>query len=172
VGSGAAQTVSVPPLRKEHACRTGSGHQCLRGGHQCERVNRLLGFKAESGLRNLGKNGNITVTSNKIVDTTNHLGYTGSAGKDASGSTAATTSTGTLTGIANTTDKLSGSISIQMGSGAPVVVDINSTDNTLGTLATALGGISSLGVNAQVVSNGDGTSSLQLTSAPPAVPGR
>ena len=165
VGSGAAQTVSVP---------TTSGKNTLAGlaaainasgvGINASVLTDSSGSRLSLVSGTSGKNGNITVTSNKIVDTTNHLGYTGSAGKDASGSTAATTSTGTLTGIANTTDKLSGSISIQMGSGAPVVVDINSTDNTLGTLATALGGISSLGVNAQVVSNGDGTSSLQLTS--------
>jgi flagellar hook-associated protein 2 len=114
-----------------------------------------------------GAGGDIAVSSNNIIDTSHHLSYTGSAGTDGSGSTSSTTSTGTLTGITNTNDTLSGAITIQAGSGAPIVVDLTSTDNTLGTLAAALNGVANSGVQAAVVLNGDGTSSLQLVSNTP-----
>jgi flagellar hook-associated protein 2 len=165
VGTGTAQEISVPST---------SGQNTLAGlaaainasgvGINASVLTDSSGSRLSLVSNTSGKNGNITVSSNHIVDTTNHLGYTDSPGTDGSGNTPSTTSTGALAGISNPNDKLSGSISIGMGSGAPVVVDINSTDNTLGTLATALSGISSLGVKAQVVSNSDGTSSLQITS--------
>ena len=168
VGTGTAQTISVP---------TTSGNNTLAGlaaainasgvGINASVLTDSSGSRLSLVSGTSGKNGNITVTSNQITDTTNHLSYTGAAGTDGSGGTGSTTSTGTLAGIANANDKLSGSISIQAGSGAPVVIDLTSTDNTLGTLATALNGVANLGVQAQVVSNGDGTSSLQLVSNTP-----
>jgi flagellar hook-associated protein 2 len=166
VGTGSAQQISVPS--------SGSGNDNLAGlasainssgvGIDASVLTDSSGSRLSLVSGTSGKNGNITVTSNQIVDTTNHLSYTGSAGTDASGSTGSTTSTGTLTGIANTNDKLSGSITIQMGNGAPVELALTSTDNTLGTLAKAINGVSNLGVQANVISNGDGTSSLQLVS--------
>jgi flagellar hook-associated protein 2 len=165
VGTGTAQTISVP---------TTSGDNTLAGlaaainssgvGINASVLTDSSGSRLSLVSGTSGKNGNITVSSNQIVDTTNHLNYTGSAGTDASGSTSATTSTGTLTGIADASDTLSGSISIQVGNGAPVVVDLTSTDDALSTLATALNGVANIGVKASVVTNGDGTSSLQLVS--------
>jgi flagellar hook-associated protein 2 len=165
VGTGTAQTISVP---------TTSGDNTLAGlaaainssgvGITASVLTDSSGSRLSLVSGTSGKNGNITVSSNQIVDTTNHLNYTGSAGTDASGSTSATTSTGTLTGIADASDTLSGSISIQVGNGAPVVVDLTSTDDALSTLATALNGVANIGVKASVVTNGDGTSSLQLVS--------
>jgi flagellar hook-associated protein 2 len=165
VGTGTAQTISVP---------TTSGDNTLAGlaaainasgiGIDASVLTDSSGSRLSLVSGTSGKNGNITVTANQIVDTTNHLSYTGSAGTDASGSTSATTSTGTLTGITDASDKLSGSITFQVGSGAPTVLDITSTDDTLGTLATAINGVAGAGLKAQVVTNGDGTSSLQLTS--------
>jgi flagellar hook-associated protein 2 len=168
VGTGAAQKISVPAT---------SGKNTLAGlaaainasgvGINASVLTDSSGSRLSLVSGTSGKNGNIIVTSNQIVDTTNHLSYTGWAGTDASGGTGSTTSTGTLTGIANPNDKLSGSLSIQVGGGAPVVLDLTSTDNTLGNLATAINGVANMGVNAQVVSNGDGTSSLQLVSNTP-----
>jgi flagellar hook-associated protein 2 len=165
VGSGTAQKISVP---------TTSGNNNLAGlaaainasgvGINASVLTDSSGSRLSLVSGTSGRNGNITVTSNQIADTTHHLSYTGSAGTDGSGGTGSTTSTGALTGIANANDKLSGSISIQAGSGAPIVIDLTSTDNTLGTLANALNGVANIGVQAQVVSNGDGTSSLQLVS--------
>ncbi len=168
VGTGAAQTISVP---------TASGESTLAGlaaainasgvGIDASVLTDSSGSRLSLVSGTSGKNGNITVTSNQIVDTTNHLGYTGSPGTDGSGGTDSTTSTGTLTGIVNTGDTLSGSITIQAGSAAPVELALDSTDNTLGTLASAINGIANLGASAQVVANGDGTSSLQLVSNSP-----
>jgi flagellar hook-associated protein 2 len=165
VGTGTAQKISVP---------TTSGNNTLAGlasainssgvGINASVLTDSSGSRLSLVSGTSGKNGNITVTANQIVDTTDHLSYTGSAGTDGSGGTASTTSTGTLTGIANTGDTLSGSITIQAGSAAPVVIDLNSTDNTLGTLAKAINGVANIGVQANVISNGDGTSSLQLVS--------
>ena len=58
-----------------------------------------------------GAAGNIVVSSNSIVDTSALLNYTGTAG---AGNAA---STGTLAGIADPNDTLSGSIAIQVGNG-------------------------------------------------------
>jgi len=168
VGNGAAQKISVP---------TTAGDNTLAGLEAAINASGL-GISASvltdsSGSRlslvsgTSGKSGNITVTSNQIVDTTNHLSYTGSAGTDGSGSAGSTASSGTLTGVADTSDTLSGSISIQVGSAAPVVIDVTSTDNTIGNLAKAINGVANIGVQASVVTNGDGTSSLQLVSNTP-----
>jgi flagellar hook-associated protein 2 len=168
VGSGAAQTISVP---------TTSGKSTLAGlaaainasgvGINASVLTDSSGSRLSLVSITSGKSGNITVTANQIIDTTNHLGYTGLVGTDGTGGTSSTTSTGVLTGITNTADALSGSISIEAGSGAPIVIDLTSTDNTLSKLATAINGVANLGVQANVISNGDGTSSLQLVSNTP-----
>jgi flagellar hook-associated protein 2 len=121
-----------------------------------------------------GKNGNIVVGANSIVDTTALLNYTGTAG---SGSTA---STGALDGISIPGDTLSGSIAIQVGNGTTENVVIGaqpasnvpantvytgsaSGDNTLSGLMGAIN-LAGLGVTASVVTNSDGASSLSLLS--------
>ena len=64
--------------------------------------------------------------------------------------------------ITNASDTLSGSLSIQIGSGARQTITLNSTDNTLATLATAINS-GSYGVTASVVSSTSG-SRLSLVS--------
>jgi len=64
--------------------------------------------------------------------------------------------------IASTTDKLSGSLTIQVGSGKAQTLTLDSTDNTLQTLAAALNS-GSYGVTASVVSSATG-SRLSLVS--------
>ena len=168
VGTGTAQQISVPTTAgKNTLAGLASAINASGVGIDASVLTDSSGSRLSLVSGTSGKNGNITVTSNQIVDTTNHLSYTGSAGTDGSGGTASTTSSGTLTGIANTSDTLSGSITIQMGNSAPVEIGIGPTDNTLGTLATALNGITGIGLKAQVVANGDGTSSLQLVSNTP-----
>jgi flagellar hook-associated protein 2 len=123
-----------------------------------------------------GAAGNIVVSSSSIVDTSALLNYTGTAG---SGSTA---STGTLAGIADPNDTLSGSIAIQVGNGTTETVVIGAAPssnipantvytgtgagaNTLDGLKSAINTASpSLGFTANVVTNSDGTSSLSLLS--------
>ncbi len=55
----------------------------------------------------------------------------------------------------STTTLANGSISIQVGSGAPTTVTIDSTDNTLSTLAAKINGLD-LGVSAYVVTDANG----------------
>jgi flagellar hook-associated protein 2 len=111
-----------------------------------------------------GANGNIQINANSIVDTTALLGYSGTAG------TATQTSTGTLASILNPADALSGSISIQVGSGAAQTVTVNSSDNTLAGLAGAIN-TAAIGVTASIVTNSGGSSCLSLLSKTPGIAG-
>ena len=122
-----------------------------------------------------GALGDIQVSANSIVDTSSLLAYSGSAGS------ATQTSTGTLAGIVNPADTLSGEISIQVGSsGTPQYVSLGSAPsggaalntiytgtsvNTMASLASVItANTATLGVTASVVVNSDGTSSLSLLS--------
>ena len=64
--------------------------------------------------------------------------------------------------LTNKTDTLSGSVSIQVGSGAAKTITLDSTNNTLATLATAINS-GTYGVTASVVSDTNG-SRLSLVS--------
>jgi flagellar hook-associated protein 2 len=87
------------------------------------------------------------------------LYYSGVAG------TAAVTSSGSLAAIENIGDTLSGSISIQVGNGTATTVNVgdSSTPDTLAGLKDAIND-ANLGVNAAIVTNTDGSSSLSITS--------
>ncbi len=94
------------------------------------------------------------------------LGYSGTAGTDATDSAAATTSSGTLPGIPSESDALTGSISIQVGSGTAQAIDVPATsgDNTLTGLMDAINN-AGIGVTASIVQNsGTGFYSLSLVS--------
>jgi len=91
------------------------------------------------------------------------LGYSGTAG------TVTQASAGILNPIDNAADTLAGSISIQVGTGAVQTVNMgdSSTPYTLAGLASAIDNANDgagIGVNAAVVQNSDGSSSLSLTS--------
>lgn len=106
--------------------------------------------------------GGLTVTSgiNAISDTP--LSYS-----DAGTSSATTPDSGALSTIANAGDLLTGSISIQVGSGPAQTVNVPTTsgDNTLSGLAAAIN-TAAIGVSASVITNSDG-SYLSLTSGTP-----
>jgi flagellar hook-associated protein 2 len=155
VGSGAAQTIGVPGV--------GSGNNNLAGlasainssgvGVTASVLTDSSGSRLSLVSGTSGANGNIIVSSNSIVDTVTHLNY-------AAGSSS---TSGALTGIAGENDTLSGSISIQVGSGAAQTLTVPASSNTLSKLAgviTAAG----LGVTASVVKNSDNTYSLQMAS--------
>src|SRR5579859_270538 len=74
----------------------------------------------------------------------------------------AATSSGYLTSIANASDTLSGSISIQVGSGTAHTITIGSTNNTLATLSAAINS-AAIGVTASVLTDTNG-SRLSLVS--------
>ncbi|MGD0892770.1 MAG: flagellar filament capping protein FliD [Terracidiphilus sp.] len=160
VGSGTAQTITVPS--------SGSGNDNLDGlasainasgvGITASILTDASGSRLSLVSGTSGANGNITVSANSIVDTTNNLSYTGTAGSSSANSA------GTLTGIANQSDTLSGSISIQVGGGAAQTVTVGTSSNTLAALAQAINTTSNIGVTASVVQNNDGTYSLSLLS--------
>lgn len=106
-----------------------------------------------------GANGTITVSGNSIAAAVaNTLSYSGTAGSSSANST------GTLSPVSTLSDALSGSISIQVGSGTAQVVDVPSGDQTLTGLMNAINGTAGIGVTASIVTNSDGTSSLSLLS--------
>jgi len=74
----------------------------------------------------------------------------------------ASTSSGYLDAISNASDTLSGSISIQVGSGTAQTVTISSSDNTLSGLASAINS-AGIGVTASVLTDANG-SRLSLVS--------
>ena len=106
-----------------------------------------------------GAGGDIVVSANSITAATaNTLAYSGTAGS------ATVNSTGTLEPVSTTSDTLSGSISIQVGTGAAQVITLTSSDNTLTGLMNAINATTGIGVTASIVTNSDGTSSLALAS--------
>ncbi len=115
-----------------------------------------------------GANGNIAVSANSLAASVpNTLSYTGTAG------TGSANSTGTLSPVASLSDALSGSMSIQVGSGTAIPIDMSDVSTAEG--GTTLSDLESYintnfttqGVQASIVTNSDGTSSLQLYSQTP-----
>lgn len=74
----------------------------------------------------------------------------------------AQTSSGDLVEVANSSDTLSGSITLQVGSGTAQTITLNSNDNTLAGLAAAINN-SGVGVTASVLTDASG-SRLSLVS--------
>jgi flagellar hook-associated protein 2 len=106
-----------------------------------------------------GAGGNITATGNSFTAAVeNTLSYSGTAGSST------VTSSGTLSPVAGLTDALSGSISIQVGTGTAVSVAVPTANATLAGLMSAINGTAGIGVTATIVTNSDGTSSLALAS--------
>jgi flagellar hook-associated protein 2 len=112
-----------------------------------------------------GSSGALTVTSSISATSDTALSASVMAGSDAvtSTDTSAVTSSATLTGISNEDDTLAGSISIQVGSGAAQTITVDTSSNTLATLADAINNTANIGVEASVVTDSDGTH-LLLTS--------
>ena len=75
----------------------------------------------------------------------------------------ATTSSGYLAQIANADDPLSGSITVQAGSGTALTITLNSSNNTLAGLASTINS-ADIGINASVLTDSSG-SMLSLVSA-------
>ncbi len=111
-----------------------------------------------------GASGNITVTANTIADASGGgttLTYSGASGSIS----------GALGSVAASSDALAGSLSIKVGSGPATSVTLNEVSSAEGgTTLTDLedyinSNLSTLGVNASITTNSDGSSSLSLASA-------
>jgi flagellar hook-associated protein 2 len=153
-GSGAAQTITISSdntLSGLAAAINSSGV-----GITASVLTDASGSRLSLVSGSSGANGNITVSSNSVVAAGAQLNYSGSMG------TTGVASTGMLTGITNAGDTLTGSLSIQVGSGTEQTITISS-DNTLSALAGSIN-TAAIGVTASVVVNSDGSSSLSLLS--------
>jgi flagellar hook-associated protein 2 len=112
-----------------------------------------------------GANGNIAVTANSIAAAAgNTLGSTVTAGSNS------TTSSALLSPVVNSSEQLTGTLKVTVGGGSQQTInmsDVNTAENgtTLANLQQYIHSNSvSLGFDASIVTNSDGTASLQLTS--------
>jgi len=154
-GSGAAQTITISSdntLSGLAAAINSSGV-----GITASVLTDASGSRLSLVSGSSGADGNISISGNSIVAASAQLSYSGVAGSTG------VASTGALTGITDAGDTLSGSISIQVGSGTAHTVTISS-DNTLSALAGSISA-AGIGVTASVVTNSDGSSSLSLLSS-------
>ncbi len=156
VGSGAAHTITL-----NSSDNTLSGLAAAINSSAVGIVASVLTDASGSMLSLVsgtsGAGGNIAVSANSIVDTSNPVtiapAYTSTAGNS-----------GNLAPIANAgSDTLSGSISFTVAGGAVQTVTLTSSDNTLSGMQGAINA-ANLGVTASIVANPDGSSSLALTS--------
>ena len=105
-----------------------------------------------------GASGALAVTSGIVATYPTALNYSDS------GYSSSTPDTGTLGSVAGSADTLTGSVTIGVGSGTPQTITLNSSNNTLSGLATAIGD-AGLGITATPVQNSDGSWSLSLRSS-------
>ena len=101
-----------------------------------------------------GSSGALTVTSSLTATSDTALSFTDS------GYTSTTADSGTLGTVASASDTLSGSITLQVGSGTAQTITLDSSNNTVAGLAAAIND-AKLGVNATVNEAGTG---ITLTS--------
>jgi flagellar hook-associated protein 2 len=166
VGSGTAQTIT---LTSSDNTLTGlaSAINSSGVGITASVMTDSSGARLSLVSGTSGADGDITVSANSISTV---LGYTAS--------TSTGNSTGTLKSITNASDTLSGSMTIQVGSGTTETVVLGAAPssgaaantiytgsgvNTLAGIVTAITN-ANIGVSASVVTNTDGSSSLQLVS--------
>jgi flagellar hook-associated protein 2 len=161
VGSGTAQTVTLNSAENSLAGLAGAINSANIG--VTASVVTSNGETSLSLLSQLaGANGALTVTSSIVASTPAALTYA-----DTGGYTATTADNGALAAVANSSDTLAGSVSIQVGGGTAQTVTLDSSDNTLSGLEGAINA-ANIGVTASlntaaVGSNAIGTI-LTLTS--------
>jgi flagellar hook-associated protein 2 len=127
-------------------------------------VGVTAGVSTVSGQSNLtltsgtsGANGDLTVTSALTANTPTALSYADTQVDDNS------PDSGTLGPVASSADVLAGSITVQVGSGSPQTITLDSTNNTLaGLIATINSG--NFGFTAAGIPDNNNPTSLSLTS--------
>jgi flagellar hook-associated protein 2 len=164
VGSGTAQTVTL-----DSSDNTLSGLASAINASGLGITANVLTDASGSRLSLVsgtsGADGNIAVTHNSLAAAaSNTLGATVTAGSNS------TTSSALLSPVLSSSESLTGTLNVTVGSGAPQTVnmsDVSSAENgtTLADLQQYIhSNASTLGFDASIVTNGDGTASLQLTS--------
>ena len=174
VGSGTAQTIDVPPSSTTSPSNTLSG---LAGAINLANIGVTASVTTSNGQSTLtlisgtdGSGGALTVSSSIVAtsDTLLSSSVTDGTDADSATNTSATASSGTLSGISGEGDALTGSVSIQVGSGASQTIDVppNSATSPSNNLAGLAGAINAanIGVTATPTLNGNGSWSLSLES--------
>lgn len=175
VGSGTAEKIVIGAQPSGGAAAntlyTGSGVNTLSG--LASAINKAsLGVTANVVTSNgqstltfvsqtAGSKGALTVASSLSASTDTSLAYT-------DGASNGIVDIGTLAGVPSQSDALTGSITIQVGSGQTQTIDVpaysaTSPSNNLAGLAAAINS-ANIGVNASVIQNSDDSYSLQLQS--------
>jgi flagellar hook-associated protein 2 len=168
LGSGAPQRIVIgagtnDPATNTYYTGSASGDNTLSG--VAGAINAAnLGFTASVETANgqstlsllsqtAGQSGALGVTSNIVASSNTPLTYTDN-------NTDSTDASGSLVSVANSSDTLSGSVSIQVGSGTAQTVTLDSSDNTLSGLVNAINS-ANLGVSASLANN---NASISLVS--------
>ncbi len=107
-----------------------------------------------------GASGDLTVTSALTANTPAALSYADNNGDDDS------PDSGTLGPVASSTDVLAGSITVQVGSGSPQTITLNSANNTLASLVATINR-GAFGFTAAGIPDNNNPTSLSLTSTTP-----
>jgi len=171
VGSGTAQVITLDSSDNTLA-GLASAINSSGAGISASVLTDATGSRLSLVSATSGLNGNITVSDDTLsAPVASILSYSGMAGSST------VTSNGTLSPVGSLSDSLSGSISIKVGSGTANSVTTAAVQSAEGgtTLADVASYINTnaatLGVAAAVVANGDGTSSLSLSSNTPGTAG-
>jgi flagellar hook-associated protein 2 len=167
VGSGTAQTITVDSS-DDTLSGLASAINASGVGITASVLTDASGSRLSLVSGTSGANGNIVVTNNSLTAAAaNTLSYTGTAG------TSTANSTGTLSPVSSLSATLSGTMSIQVGSGTAIPINMSDVSTVEGgaTLSDLESYINSnfttLGVQASIITNSDGTSSFQLYSQMP-----
>jgi flagellar hook-associated protein 2 len=162
VGSGTAQTVTLSSSDNTLAGLASAINKANLGATAA-----VTTSDGESTLsltsQTAGTAGALTISSSVVASTPAAVAYS-----DTGGYTSSTADSGTMGPVTNASDTLSGSVSIQVGSGAAQTITLDSSDNTLAGLAEAIN-TADIGVNASVNATAVGSNAigtlLTLTSA-------
>ena len=169
VGTGTAQTIdlgdapSPPAANTYYAGSTVNSIAGLAAAINAANIGVTAGVSIANGQSTLtldsgtaGSSGALTVTSSILATSDSNVNYTGAS------YTSTTAASGTLGALPSSADVLSGSVTIQVGTGTAQTLTLDSTDNTLAGLAGQITA-ANLGVAASVVTN-NGVSSISLVS--------
>jgi flagellar hook-associated protein 2 len=162
VGGGKTQTITLGPSNDTLA-GLAAAINSSSAGISASVLTDSSGSRLSLVSGTSGAAGDIAVSANSIVDTSNTTTIT-PAYTSLPPSSGTTSTSGTLAPIANAAgDTLAGSISFTVAGGTAQTVTLGSSDNTLASMTAAINA-ANLGVTAAVVTNSDGSSSLSLNA--------
>ena len=172
VGSGTAQTVVIgaaPATPAANTIYTGSGVNTLSGlisAINAAGIGVTAGVATSNGQSTLtltsqtaGASGDLIATSALTAATPTPMTF------DDAGYTGTTADSGTFGTVAAASDTLSGSLTVQVGSGAAQTITLDSSNNTLAGLMGAINA-ANLGVTAALNGNGTGLTLTSGTTGP------